>query len=368
MMIRFTYVACCLHIVVACALVTPLGGCSAAGRAPERVGARDPDPKSGVTSFPTSEPRPGSVPSSLEGCRTVRTVDREYGYTPLVVDVKEDDVGFDARGASWKFQNYPMKQAYPLRVRYGDRLKWHGGSIVGTVAYDVPRHEIYKGAKGGNGAGFFIGASGSDPDIATRDFLLDGMRIHNVWDGVRVGKLCDGFVIRNTWISDVRDDAIENDFMCGGTIEDCLIDGAYVFLSTRKKSATGEDTSVITIRRCVVALKPFAGPYRPERYKRDPGHAMFFKWYASGPRLVLEDNVFLAPQRGNCPDRNMGVPEGKLVSGKNNVMVWLGEGEYPTALPSSFAVVTTRATWDDARAAWIRAHPRMPALEPAPSR
>lgn len=155
--------------------------------------------------------------------------------------------------------------------------------------------------------------------------------------------------------------------MCTGTIEDCLIDGAYVFLSTRQKSAVLQSPSVITVRRCLIRLKPFAGPHQAEQYNRDPGHGMFFKWYSTGPRLVLEDNVFLAEQRGNCPDRNMGVPEGKLLSGKNNVMVWLGKGAYPTELPSCFRVVSKRADWANARAAWIRAHPLVPSLAPVPS-
>jgi hypothetical protein len=55
----------------------------------------------------------------------------------------------------------------------------------------------------------------------------------------------------------------------------------------------------------------------------------------------------------------MGVPTSHLTSCSNNVMVWLGQGSYPTALPSCFTVTRDRSVWDRAVAEWKARHPHV---------
>lgn len=54
----------------------------------------------------------------------------------------------------------------------------------------------------------------------------------------------------------------------------------------------------------------------------------------------------------------MGVPS-TLTACSNNVMVWLGPGDYPARLPACFTVTKDRSVWDRAVDAWKRAHPAL---------
>jgi hypothetical protein len=55
----------------------------------------------------------------------------------------------------------------------------------------------------------------------------------------------------------------------------------------------------------------------------------------------------------------MGVPSSFLSSCSNNVMVWLGPGNYPVPLPSCFTVTRDRSVWDRAVARWKADHPHV---------
>jgi hypothetical protein len=48
-----------------------------------------------------------------------------------------------------------------------------------------------------------------------------------------------------------------------------------------------------------------------------------------------------------------------LVGCSNNVMVWLGGGDYPTTLPDCFTVTSDRSVWDTAVQAWKAQHPHV---------
>jgi hypothetical protein len=53
----------------------------------------------------------------------------------------------------------------------------------------------------------------------------------------------------------------------------------------------------------------------------------------------------------------MELPPGKLLDCSDNVVVWLGPGEFPARLPSCFKVTKDPAVWDEAVAAWKATHP-----------
>jgi hypothetical protein len=83
----------------------------------------------------------------------------------------------------------------------------------------------------------------------------------------------------------------------------------------------------------------------------DRGHGPFFKWHDLSNQLALHDNVFMAEQSSVTAASSMAIPS-RLTSCSNNVMVWLGPGNYPTSLPSCFRVTRDRAVWTNAVAAW----------------
>jgi hypothetical protein len=88
------------------------------------------------------------------------------------------------------------------------------------------------------------------------------------------------------------------------------------------------------------------------------GHGPFFKWHDLSPKLALHNNIFMAEQSSMGSGRNMGIP-GTIASCSNNIMVWLGSGSYPAALPSCFTVTRDRGVWDRAVADWKARHPHV---------
>lgn len=195
---------------------------------------------------------------------------------------------------------------------------------------------------------------------------LDGLRLDNLTDGIRPQD-GGGFMVKNVWMSGVRDDCIENDHLQDGLVEDSLLDGCYVAFSARpspEKIANGVDGAgkVWRIENSLVRLEPMPGP--PESSSDGLGHGGFFKWHvwddpaaSRSPKLGLHGNVFMAERVGQVGADRMGVPPGQLASCSNNVMVWLGPGDYPALLPACFRVTKDRAVWDAAVADWIARHP-----------
>ena len=106
------------------------------------------------------------------------------------------------------------------------------------------------------------------------------------------------------------------------------------------------------VRDSLIRLQPMPTVYKGEA----PGHGKFFKWDKEGlgPRLDLHNNIFRVDQPPNGGD--LGVPEEYLGSCSNNIVVWLGEGEYPDPLPSCFTVTTDKSVWDAAVSVWKANH------------
>ena len=203
--------------------------------------------------------------------------------------------------------------------------------------------------------------------FANADATVDGVRIDNVTDGIRPQE-GGGFTIRNIRMSYVRDDCVENDHLQDGLVEDSLLDGCYVAFSARPSPAiissgfNGAGT-VWTIARSLVRLQPMPGPDggSPDGL----GNAGFFKWHlwddparSLSPQLALHGNVFLAERVGQPGAGRMGIPPGQLVSCSENVMVWLGPGDFPAPLPPEcFTITKDRSVWDAAVRDWITRHP-----------
>lgn len=352
---------------VACALL--LAACTgfakgalvrdAAADAP--ADARDAELRDGPDAPPDAEAQlPDDTFSCLDRAGAgplVKVEAKDHGYTKFL-SRGEAGTRYDARGASWKFQSFPTAlQEYPVDLRGVDGACWAGGEVRGTNPLDAGWGETYDVA---NGAGILLGVT----ELAeVRGVMIDGLRAHNVWDAIRPRS--GGFHIKDVWLSYVRDDCVENDQLHGGTVEDSLFDGCYVGFSARSRTMelTGPSDEVWTIERTLVRLEPMPFPHAWETYGT-PGHGIFFKWNSdqdvrsSSPKLRLIGNIFMAEQRANAPGARMGVPA-SVVECRDNIMVWLGEGDYPGDLRDCFEVTTDRSVWDDARAAWIARHPEL---------
>jgi len=265
-------------------------------------------------------------------------------------DTLYPDSRIDARAATFlaSSTNY-----YPITLGGGPGVLFGGGAVLGQFdrSYGwVQMHDL------NNAAIVFENSS----------FTVDGLRADNVTDGIRPQQ-GDNFTVRNVHLSYVRDDCVENDHLLGGLVDDALFDGCYNAFSARPSqpiidSGYNGAAKLWTIQNTFVRLQPMPGPNVATG--DGLGHGGFFKWHrwddpatSLSPKLALYNNIFLVERVGDVGPDRMGVPPGQVLGCSNNVVVWLGPGSYPSALPPCFTVTTNRAVWDNAVAARIARHP-----------
>jgi hypothetical protein len=321
---------------------------------------------------PETPARSGAVDDSfacLSGPGPLIEIRGEQGYEAYKNRKFADNTRFDAELASWYTQQSPdYRTLYPINIGGGTGACWAGGVVLGTSPYDSSWGQLYakiSDEKRKNSASIVW--------TKAPEFVLDGIRVHNTWDAARIGPGSSDFTIKNVWISYNRDDCVENDNIQQGLIDDSLFDGCYVAFSARGGRKRGEDGSsnVWTIQNSLIRLEPMPGAHNDGPDPLQPGHKGWFKWrLGNGPKLALRNNVFMAEQRSNMPDRVAGIPpldrNGdpgiEIVDCENNVMVWLGEGGYPYHLPDCFTVTKDRSIWERAKQDWIDRHPKVPRL------
>jgi hypothetical protein len=315
--------------------------------------------------------------------RRVIEVTGDYGYDRFHYTERADDAVFNARGARWSFQTFPTpRQNYPISIKGGAaNACWIGGLVAGTNPPTAGWGEMYSVA---NGSGFNFGDGRS-----TEGFTLDGIRMDNVWDGIRPRGHADNFHVKNVWVSNGRDDCFEDDHGDTGVLEDSLFEACHMGISSRAGKGRGRNEAqaqqasapvepppgagdrVLEIRNTLISLGAHPKP-NPKRanfpWFKDPGHGMFFKLGAGDLKFKLYDNLFMLEQYPNNSKRAWGLPPedfaDRLADCSGNVLVWLGEGEYPgpfhnDRFPNCWTVTTDRSVWERARQDWIDRHPQV---------
>ena len=197
--------------------------------------------------------------------------------------------------------------------------------------------------------------------------LIDGARVHNVEDGWKPRELPEfgntGIMqMRNTYMTGIRDDSIENDDFMPGTIEDSLFDGVDTFLSEQNQSGATpltigpNEDQYIRVARVYVRL--YSTNSDGNSY---PGR--WFKWQPRGTtnhNLIITDSVFAThgpePRDGWSA---LNFPEGTTFEGTNYVL-WLGTpGAYEATIPSGVIFLEGQAAidkWNQTRNTWLTTH------------
>jgi hypothetical protein len=275
----------------------------------------------------------GAPTVTLSGTQTARLDDRTGLPAGAIID---------AGPADWA-----QVDDYAVLIGGGDGWCWSGGRIEGFWDDQTPWADMH-----GRTAFEDYGGVGT---------VVEGLRLKNYGDGVTLRLTAERWTLRRSHLIHMRDDCIENDYERGGLVDDVFFEGCYNAFSAQPSEPQlgtfSGATNTWTIRNSLVWLEPMAQPYSGT----PPNTSGFFKWdksaYDSGPMLALSNNVFRAdmvPADGTL----CLAPPGKLVASTNNVIVWLGPGEYPCLpLPPGWTLTTDRRVWDDAVAAWTARHP-----------
>jgi hypothetical protein len=254
---------------------------------------------------------------------------------------------YDMRGVT--IDGYPNINHYPFLL--GKGTPGRATCVIGgTVRGQQSRNhtwQVVKRTLDGDGLNF-----------KSYGGIIDGVRIDNVEDGIAtIGGDPGGIAIRNTYMTYVRDDCLENDGVVALVVQDSLLDGCYMGLSERPSGdpppAPANERTVLS--RVLLRIQPMPYDKAEATCGRDGlGTGGFFKWSALANKLVVKDTILLAERVAARCRTPMNFPPGIY---QNVTLIWLGPGDYPGKLPPQGVTVTRdRTVWDRARADWLARH------------
>ena len=234
---------------------------------------------------------------------------------------------------------------YPLQIRDSPEVTLLGGLFSGDVPLLSEWQDTYCNSAG----------------VLLRDSVggsLDGLRMRRVWDAIRITERSNGFQIRGSWISEVRDDCIENDYMSGGLVEDTLFDGCFSGLSMRPPE--GEERSPeggpLVLRGVLMRMQPY--PYKEQVQEGPP-----FKLDETKAEIEVYDSILAMGDRNPVSQLRLTIGWSRIGKCSGNLLLWTADTPWPkkfTMPPDCFRIVVgeeARAMLQEARRNWIDCHP-----------
>ena len=268
------------------------------------------------------------------------TVTTSYEPQPI------DDTTFDAAGTTWR----PDLTTYPIVINSGAaRLCWLGGAVYGSI----PPEMTWEEAHDLNQPCIRI--------IPTEWMVVDGLRCDSTDDGIRPRETSLGnqdvvMTIEDTYLSNIRDDCLENDAIIGGVLRDNLWDGCNTGISERPSASQGSFAQppgeTLVLDHMTMGLQITA-------HEEGPGENALFKWSSSANELVIKCSVFKVDAvslNGTGVMDIPGVIDDSACPGQPTTLVWLGGGAYPGDLPGGITVSADVNVWNAAVADWKCRH------------
>ena len=240
----------------------------------------------------------------------------------------------------------------PSNASGRSNITWRGGVIVGSI----PKSWNWRKTHEFGGGGIFIHNDGS--------IEWQFIRIHNIEDGVKPREALaysntGSWILRNCYFTAIRDDAIENDRFEPGTVQDCLFDGVYTFISEQDETV-GSNTPIgpnedntIYINRVYARLYGTNDAEGPGKWFKLPGDVPHHK-------LAVSDSVFAVGSVPRLGWSDETIPPEVSWMGNNNFILWLGSpGTYGGSKPEGVTFLEGTAAqekWISVRNKWLTDH------------
>jgi len=177
------------------------------------------------------------------------TLTGDYAYQEYWIKNAQSGTGYLANDADWHIAANETVPAINIYDSTG--VIFDGGEIWGEVSQTGEWSTVYNHMA----TGFRISNS---PDVTIRNVHIDG-----TWDGIRfiphttlnvANGNSNGWLIEDVWMTNIRDDAIENDFAQTGTLRDSLLDGVFsAFGTVNDQSAHG----TLTVDDSIIIMKDY---------------------------------------------------------------------------------------------------------------
>jgi hypothetical protein len=259
----------------------------------------------------------------------------------------------DARKGVWSLEN-----GWIATPQSGKDVYWLGGEFFLTI-----NDEIYSPTEAWRKIWHHNG--GWTLKNYNTNWVFDRVSVSHVGDGFNIYGNTKFFTIKNSYISDIRDDAVQNDDFISGLVTNNFIDGTYVGFSAREDTNPrdgGHETW--TIQENLIWIKPMYSVYKGD----SPGNGQIIKWQTGAPHLaphlVFKNNIVrvgkLPFQTGTSSGEEFYFPPDCEFD--NNILVWDSEQPVPQSLKNWFnssknSRIGTLEDWDNAVKNWYLEHP-----------
>ncbi len=245
---------------------------------------------------------------------------------------------------------------YPVTIGGTARVALVGGLVRGRV----PQGADWRASYCNSAAILFRQAP---------DGMIDGVRIDGAWDAVRASQGASRLTLRGSWISNVRDDLFEDDYLYPAAIHDTLVDGAFQGLSIKPGSGSAKGE----VSRAVVEMSGLLIRLGEYPYNGKMRFGALTKNGPRSPRLSVRDSMIAIDYRGGgtFADYWRRTWDG-LAGSSGNVFLWLSDAAIPPDFPlppPSFAIAkgaAAREMWRAARSNWINCHANVARLPADP--
>lgn len=187
----------------------------------------------------------------------------------------------------------------------------------------------------------------------TPNATIENIAILNSGDAISFKDNNPNWRFRDSYVRNAGDDAIESDRYSSGTVEDVLVDAAFMGVSCRAENSGRPRSYEIRVKDSLIAMSPRRSAYLWKvTFNRD-----------NKCKIVLEDNIFLLPKETRFVDiaQHPKVSTNPIVCrGKSTIVYTGGSKSYLSYLkrtrPDCFKITTDKSVWTKARDAWFREH------------
>jgi hypothetical protein len=294
----------------------------------------------------------------------------DYGYDPYIVKALPPGTLIDARAARFRVANSKSAapysgedcesgslpiNPYPLRIYDSPGVLLLGGRFDGEVPLESDWVFTYCNSVA-------VGIWDS-PNVSVQD-----IRARQAWDAIRISRESQYFTVQDVWLSNIRDDCVEDDFLRSGLIIDVLFDGCFSGVSVRSTGDRADDGSKesLTLAGVLLRLESFL-------YKGEMKHGAPIKADTRSPRIEVHDSVFALNDGKVLSRGQLASAWDKIGDCRNNVVLWTSDKPWPDKLPkppACFRVMQggeARELWERARQNWIDCHPSVPHFDDDPA-
>ncbi|GAA4018901.1 hypothetical protein GCM10022280_18180 [Sphingomonas swuensis] len=293
---------------------------------------------------------------------SIITLNQNYGYTAYRVSGLEANSTINATGGSWIVDNSRNDNpdadtsyldgtgslnTYPFAVdSAGANLLIKGGSIWGQVPQTSDWQYTYN-----NSAAVRVNNA---PGV-----VIDDWRLDSTWDAFRVTGTSTNFLIDDAHLSNVRDDALENDDALSGTIRDSLFDGVFSGISLGDSDHKDGSMNTVTLDTVFMRSESYL-------YKGEVTHVSPFKTDKAAPETTPDiriiNSVIAIEDPNHEGQARLQLAWDNVVESHGNVYLNLSDTPLPSTYPKPPAGFTilqgqqARDYWEACKKAWLDNH------------